>query len=856
MQDNSKDKGTHNPMDNTNSFIAEYANAPKDIVQVKIEKMDISETMDIDQETNSGWSVVGKKGSAKGKSQKKLPASRKSTMDKVKIVTQSPDRIVAQPAKNKMEVDSESDYEDIYDAPKKTDTDQQEAEEDENNDKKEVEFVKTQKEKKVVWEITTNGGKDWADYESDDEQELEAFANSKLSKGEKHEEKEQSENNITQMEVIHEDDEDDQLKKPEETNEGINGKSETKERSQSENPQGIGGKEEDTNKKDDEQSSLKKANSDKPNDMEEDSESSSLKKANTDIRSFSDIIKAGIKPKYLENTVRYRCQLRFNKAKAEIDHMKETLKTALDIAKSVDSSAQLVTLGRDAMNIKNEMEINKLDRESIKSYIDWRVDRNEVNQVKIKHSQNKVGIRITYSIDKLAFFNRWRAMRKPSKEQLRNYFAIRLDKVQNGTRAYQVGMFIGTSHSQNLERLQKEIEQATGIEGIEVSYQDIYQVGATEELREKAYQKADAYNRYSRDWFDVINTNSPKAVMVYVQNPNMMRAARDLLLAKYQKEVDGQWPRLPDGSLAKFVPLKGSKVSDEVTEQIKTRLRYHIELNDKFVNIPIDATEIDVKYKEMDNKSIRDILHEMVAEKISDDGVHAKEPLIRHVCDRWSPNPDVRKYSVAVLSPLAKEAEQKMQFLHELLETSFPAAASVLRRVFNTRKEEKYVPKTTKTKNEEDDWFKGDNEERYKRIKIEGLEIIQREDLPTARKVESTIAVDDLTSSASLKTIETSDKTPDTTVEVSDEIVHVAQKYSMRVEQVQRRLAQVKAKLKFVNEFKDKKEHLEEILRMKHKSFNHILISNPLYWSSKHIAEMILERYKEDLGNSPGEGNQ
>ena len=212
----------------------------------------------------------------------------------------------------------------------------------------------------------------------------------------------------------------------------------------------------------------------------------------------------------------------------------------MELAKDADPDAQLVTLDKDAPNIREAIEINRLDRETIFRYIDWRVDRNEVRKLKLKHIQNKIGIRFTYNIHPIAFLNKWKSMRKICTQQKRKHFPIRLDKVQNGTKAYQVGMFMGTSKTQNIERIQKELEAATGIKGIEVSYQDIYQKGVTEELWAKMYKKADVYTRYSFQWYDAFHKNAPRALMVYVQDPNQIESARQILRSKFQQEVEGQ----------------------------------------------------------------------------------------------------------------------------------------------------------------------------------------------------------------------------------------------------------------------------------------------------------------------------
>ena len=66
-------------------------------------------------------------------------------------------------------------------------------------------------------------------------------------------------------------------------------------------------------------------------------------------------------------------------------------------------------------------------------------------------------------------------------------------------------------------------------------------------------------------------------------------------------------------------------------------MQTHIEINDQLVEIPIEVSELDVKYPEMENKSIRDILQGLTAERVKDNKDKcADKPLIRHVCDEWT----------------------------------------------------------------------------------------------------------------------------------------------------------------------------------------------------------------------------
>lgn len=282
------------------------------------------------------------------------------------------------------------------------------------------------------------------------------------------------------------------------------------------------------------------------------------------------------------------------------------------------------------------------------------------------------------------------------------------------------------------------------------------------------------------------------------------------------------------------------------------------------VEIPIKVTEIDVKYKEMDNNSIRDILHGLTAEKGKyPNDKCAKELLIRHVCDEWTLNQNKRRYSVAVFGDLVEETVTVIKYLSESLLMRYPEAASIISRVFNSRSEVKNDPQRmlvnlTKQKNKDNGWFDNNDEERYNNVQIVGLELVRQEDLPTNRqdKGASTVGESDFTNDGTLTTIQSSDKTADTTAGDSKEVEKFAKQQMIKVELVRRKLGQIKAKLIYINEFKDKKEELDTILNMQDKRYDDILGTSPLYWSSKTIANQILGKFRKILGLDPGEGPQ
>lgn len=220
-------------------------------------------------------------------------------------------------------------------------------------------------------------------------------------------------------------------------------------------------------------------------------------------KTYADSIKTGIKPKEAKYTIRVRCMITVNKGKSEMESMKTTLSIALGIAKDIDPNSKLMTLSREVENLKDENSISRLDRSNIKNYIDWKIDREE--DKKPKDYQKNVGIRITSNTHPKMFMWKWQTMQKVCLEHKREFLRIRMDKMQNATSAFQVGMFVGTSSKQNIERLQKEMEQATGIDGIEVSYQDIYQVGVTEDRWKEMYEKTNIYERGTPAWYETFH---------------------------------------------------------------------------------------------------------------------------------------------------------------------------------------------------------------------------------------------------------------------------------------------------------------------------------------------------------------
>lgn len=263
-----------------------------------------------------------------------------------------------------------------------------------------------------------------------------------------------------------------------------------------------------------------------------------------------------------------------------------------------------------------------------------------------------IGVRFSVNSDKYEFLNKWNMKKREYKLNNRAAYTITLAPMQNSPTAFIIGIAVGSSENQDFELLNDRLEQATGIKGIEVSYQNIHQSGITPEFWKMANNKASKSNsdRMSKEYLRTKYSWAPNGLAVYVPRREMVNAARKIMLRLYGKTVEGNDPVWPDGSSMRFLPIKGTAIkSDKTKEVIRKRLAFHIWLKANEISIATDMVNIHQSIDAFEGKTFSEI----VLQTTSKDG---KNRFFTHFNRTWNLDPTKESWAIAVKTQYADEA--------------------------------------------------------------------------------------------------------------------------------------------------------------------------------------------------------
>jgi hypothetical protein len=159
-----------------------------------------------------------------------------------------------------------------------------------------------------------------------------------------------------------------------------------------------------------------------------------------------------------------------------------------------------------------------------------------------------IGVRFSVDCDKYEFLNKWNIRKREYKLNDRAAYTINLAPMQRSPTAYIIGIAVGSSENQDVELLNKLLEKATGIKGIEASYQNIHQSGITPEFWKMANNKAikSSFDKMSREYLRTKYMWAPNGIALYVPKKEMVNAARKIMLRLFGKTINGTDPVWPD----------------------------------------------------------------------------------------------------------------------------------------------------------------------------------------------------------------------------------------------------------------------------------------------------------------------
>jgi hypothetical protein len=318
-----------------------------------------------------------------------------------------------------------------------------------------------------------------------------------------------------------------------------------------------------------------------------------------------------------------------------------------------------------------------------------------------------IGVRFSVNSDKYEFLNKWNMKKREYKLNNRAAYTITLAPMQNSPTAFIIGIAVGSSENQDFELLNDRLEQATGIKGIEASYQNIHQSGITPEFWKMANNKASKSNsdRMSKEYLRTKYSWAPNGLAIYVPRREMVNAARKIMLRLYGKTVEGNDPVWPDGSSMRFLPIKGTAIkSDKTKEVIRKRLAFHIWLKANEISIATDMVNIHQSIDAFEGKTFSEI----VLQATSKDG---KNRFFTHFNRTWNLDPTKESWAIAVKTQYAEEATHYIRNVRDHLFDKYGPEVDHFFHKDSTSKEwVEAVNNNKSTQEDDDDWFEEDDD--------------------------------------------------------------------------------------------------------------------------------------------------
>jgi len=404
-----------------------------------------------------------------------------------------------------------------------------------------------------------------------------------------------------------------------------------------------------------EQSSMKEIQQTDKQQMEEERKSSLQRK----ITSYATATKVG------KNANQIRFNFSFKVRINSASEWRRVAKTILEQSYEVDRKSFILPWDENRVEggqgITLEMVTNKLTmRDSdIAKYFN---SNGNMIPGKVYY---QAGVQISTDLEKDVFVDKWNNNKRDRKERGLDALNIGLANMQNSAESFLIGIAVGSSEDQDALILNKELERVTGIKGIEVSYQNFFQAGITNEFWDNANNKAKATGakETSRDFLRCKYGWAPNALAVYVPAIHMVASARKIMIDMYGKLIDGVNPQWPDGTRMRFLPIKGSSFRSEKTKTIiKKRIAYHIwtKAHEKVINT--NLVNIHEGQEIFEGLSFSQVLLNMKSSTVPN------STLFRHFKRMWSNGKsNTTRWSISVHKGLYTEAVVKLQEIQQEL---------------------------------------------------------------------------------------------------------------------------------------------------------------------------------------------
>lgn len=317
-----------------------------------------------------------------------------------------------------------------------------------------------------------------------------------------------------------------------------------------------------------------------------------------------------------------------------------------------------------------------------------------------------IGIRFSTDMDKYEFYNRWNVQKSVHKQSNKTVYSVNLAPTQKSPTSFIIGIAVGSTEDQDFELLNQRLEEETKIKGIEVSFQNINQVGVTTDFWKIANQKAFDVNpdKLARDHLRTKYRWAPNAIAIYVPNKEAVTIARKIMLHKYGKLADGKEPIWPDGSQMRFLPIKGSPIKNEKTLHIiKKRMAYHISLKVNEVVLDTGMTNIYQTIEAFQGKTFAEI----ILDQKNDSG----DRIFTHFNRGWSSDPSKERWQLATRMNTREDGKKILNNIKDVMYDKFGQDVNQFFTLEDESNSWKHIVASKRNvADDDDDWFDDDED--------------------------------------------------------------------------------------------------------------------------------------------------
>ena len=268
-------------------------------------------------------------------------------------------------------------------------------------------------------------------------------------------------------------------------------------------------------------------------------------------------------------------------------------------------------------------------------------------------------LRMSFSIQPDEFIHYWEMSKRTYKKV--PYLTLRKTPMQKSPTYNTAGFFINSSEKQCTQQLE---EALSAILKTPIGLQ-FRPAAIDRHSQDKLWQEAKKDSPSPRD----VYLKAPMALQVYAKSQAQARNVASELYAMYGKQVDGQYPRMPDGSRMRFVPA--SHFLDMKSRPIALRmLRQQIAFARNTIAAPIPVKDPNQRFPEYDNKTMQELILDLTCTEKDD------EPYFRHVAKKWTREYNPHAFEVEIHNNMYGDAAKILRKLPEVLQNTYGKSAA------------------------------------------------------------------------------------------------------------------------------------------------------------------------------------